>query len=49
MQRFEVTLTHGGGSGVSRLIIPAATPDEARRIAESQFDGYIAIAVRTVR
>jgi hypothetical protein len=49
MQVFEVKLNRAGGSGVARVTIPAATPDEARRIAESQFDGYVAIAVRTVR
>lgn len=50
MQLFEVKLTKpGSGSGAFKVAIPAATPDEARRIAESQFGGYAAQAVRTVR
>ena len=50
MQTYEVTMTRpGGGSGAFKVTIPAATPDEARRIAESQYGGYAAQAVRTVR
>jgi hypothetical protein len=50
MQTFEVTLTRpGGGSGSFKVTIPAATPDEARRIAESQYNNYAAQSVRTVR
>lgn len=36
----------GGGSGTFKVIIHAATPDEARRIAESQHSGYSAHSVR---
>lgn len=48
MQLFEVTLGKGG-SGTFKLPINAQTPDEARRIAEGQYPGYNAQAVKTVR
>jgi hypothetical protein len=35
----------GGGSGTFEVMIPASTPDEARRIAESQYPNYKAQAV----
>lgn len=48
MQTFEVKLG-AGGSGTFKVTIPAATPDEARRIAESQYSNYTAQSVRAVR
>jgi hypothetical protein len=35
----------GGGSGVFIITIHASTPDEARRIAEHQYPGYLASSV----
>lgn len=50
MQTFEVTMGRpGGGGGIFKVIIPAATPDMARRNAEHQNPGYAAQAVRTAR
>ena len=50
MQTFEVVISKpGGGSGTTKIRIPAATPDEARRTAEAMYEGYAAQAVRTIR
>ena len=49
MARYEVTLGKaGGGSGTMAVEVTAATPDEARRIAQAQYAGYVAHAVRRV-
>lgn len=47
MRTFEVTLGKGG-SGTMKVEIKAASPDEARRIAEHQYPGYNAQSVRNV-
>ena len=47
MRTFAVTLGKGG-SGTFTIEINAATPDEARRIAEHQYPGYRAQSVRNV-
>lgn len=47
MQLYEVTIGKGG-SGTFKLQIHAQTPDQARTIAESQYPGYRAQAVRAV-
>lgn len=50
MQSFEVTMSRaGGGSGIFKVIVHAATPDMARRTAEHQHPGYAAQAVKAVR
>ena len=50
MQSFEVTMSRpGGGSGICKVIIHAATPDMARRTAEHQNPGYAAQAVKVAR
>lgn len=49
MQQFDVTMTKpGGGSGSFTTRVYASTPDQAREIAEHQYPGYRAQAVRTV-
>lgn len=48
MQMYEVTIGKGG-SGTMKVQIPAQTPDEARRMAEHQYPGYNAQAVKPVR
>lgn len=47
MRKYEVTLGKGG-SGTFKIEVNAASPDEARRIAENQYPGYNAQAVRNV-
>lgn len=47
MRKFSVTLGKGG-SGTFAIEINAATPDEAKRIAEAQYPGYRAQSVRNV-
>jgi hypothetical protein len=50
MVAYEVTMgRHGGGGGVFRAVIHAATPDMARHIAEHQYPGYSAQSVRKSR
>ena len=50
MQTYEVAMTKpGGGSAAFKVTLSAGTPDEARRIAENQYEGYAAQAVRAVR
>lgn len=49
MARYEVRLGKaGGGSGTMLVEVNAATPDEARRIAQAQYLGYVAHAVRRI-
>lgn len=49
MRSYQVTMTRpGSGSGAFKATVPAATPDEARRIAERQYGGYVAQSVRAV-
>lgn len=49
MQAFEVVMGRsGGGSGRFVVVIHAATPDMARRIAMRQNSGYVALAVKAV-
>jgi hypothetical protein len=49
MQAFEVVMGRsGGGSGRFVVVIHAASPDMARRIAMHQNSGYAALAVRAV-
>lgn len=47
MRTFDVTLGKGG-SGTMTIEVRAATPDEARRIAEHMYPGYRAQSVRNV-
>lgn len=47
MNSYEVTLGKGG-SPTFKIELRAATPDEARRIAQHQYPGYKAQAVRNV-
>jgi len=48
MQAFKVTMgVSGGGSGRFVVVIYAATPDMARRIAMHQNFGYAALAVKS--
>ena len=47
MSTFEVTLGKGG-SGTFKITVNTQTPDDARFIAESQYPGYTAQAVRNV-
>lgn len=47
MRKFSVKLGKGG-SGVFEIEVNAQTPDEARRIAEAQYPGYRAQAVRQI-
>ena len=50
MQTFEVTMSRpGSGSGTFKIVVPAATPDMARRTAEHQNPGYAAHAVKAAR
>lgn len=47
MRAYRVTLGRpGGGSETLRVVVHAATPDLARRTAESQHPGTVAHAVR---
>lgn len=49
MQAYQVTMGRsGGGSGRFVVVIHAATPDMARRIAMHQNSGYAALAVKAV-
>lgn len=48
MRKYSVTLGKGG-SGTFTIEVHAVSPDEARRIAEHQYPGYNAQAVRNVR
>lgn len=49
MQAYQVTMGRsGGGSGRFVIVIHAATPDMARRIAMHQNSGYAALAVKAV-
>ena len=49
MQTFQVTMSRaGGGSGVFQIIVRAASPDEARRMAAAQNPGYRAQSVKSV-
>lgn len=50
MQQFEVVLTRpGAGSGLFREKVMAASPDEARKIAELRYMGYAAQGVKLAR
>jgi hypothetical protein len=50
MMSWTVTMARaGGGSGVFRVVVNAATPDGARKAAEAQNPGYKAISVKTER
>lgn len=47
MASWEVTMGRaGGGSGTFKVVVHAGTPDQARRAAETQNQGYRAQAVR---
>lgn len=49
MKAFEVTMGRpGGGAGVFKIVVHAATPDMARRTAEQNNPGCSAQAVRSV-
>lgn len=49
MQAYEVTMGRGGGgSGRFIVVIRAASPDMARRIAAHQNVGYSALAVKAI-
>ena len=47
MAQYEVKLGKGG-SATFKIVIHAGTPDEARRIAMTQYPGYNAQSVRRV-
>ena len=47
MAKFEVSLGRGGSS-TFKVQVNAATPDEARKVAEHQNPSYVAQAVRQV-
>ena len=50
MAPYLVTMSRpGAGSGTFKVHVHAATPDEARRIAERQNAGYSAQAVQRVK
>lgn len=50
VMHYEVKLGRpGGGSVVFSIVIPAGSPDIARRIAMQQFPGYSVRAVKSVR
>lgn len=47
MATYSVTMGRpGGGAGTFIVIVHALTPDMARRIAEAQYPGFSAQAVR---
>lgn len=49
MAKYTVKMSRpGGGSGVFEIEVFASTPDNARRIAEGQYPGYKAQAVRRI-
>lgn len=49
MNEYTVTLgAKGGGSGTFKVTVNAPTPDKAREIAEHQYYGYSAQAVKQV-
>lgn len=49
MRTFRVEMGKAGsGSGVFTILVPASTPDDAKRIAMHQYVGYSVRAVRVV-
>ena len=49
MRQFEVVMGRkGSGGGTFKVYVSAATPDEARIVAQHQQPGYVAHAVRSI-